>query len=171
MRVESLYPWQHECISADGVLGGRNLVYSAPTSAGKTLVAEVLMCRAIQRRRKVVIALPYVAMAEENASRLGALFRGLSTTHTTRVGKRKTLRRGEVRVAALHAGSTARGLDGVDVAVCTLEKACSLISRLAEESRVRADAVRCPRRCRCVVPHAPPPHCHRRGARWTNSGW
>lgn len=36
---------QAECLHAPGVLDGTNLVYCAPTSGGKSLVAEVLMLR------------------------------------------------------------------------------------------------------------------------------
>lgn len=36
---------QAECLNTPGVLHGRNLVYSAPTSGGKSLVAEVLAIR------------------------------------------------------------------------------------------------------------------------------
>jgi DNA polymerase theta len=35
------YPWQHACLRAPGVLDrGRNLLYSAPTSGGKSFVAD-----------------------------------------------------------------------------------------------------------------------------------
>lgn len=36
-----MYDWQAEALAADGVAHGRSLVYCAPTSGGKSLVAEV----------------------------------------------------------------------------------------------------------------------------------
>ena len=48
----SLLPWQVECLAQPGVLSaGRGLVLSAPTSAGKSLVAEVLLLRSLLRDR------------------------------------------------------------------------------------------------------------------------
>ena len=87
--LTSLYDWQVDCLSLPGVLeGSSNIVYSASTSAGKTLVAEVLvinrmlgMAPAAQAalealhaatgaagraslgcNRKVLFVLPYVAI-------------------------------------------------------------------------------------------------------------
>jgi len=40
--VKDPYPWQAECLQQSGVLDqGRNLLYCAPTSGGKSMVAEV----------------------------------------------------------------------------------------------------------------------------------
>lgn len=46
-KVSQLFPWQVDCLCCeDGfALQGGNLVYSAPTSGGKTLVSELLMLR------------------------------------------------------------------------------------------------------------------------------
>lgn len=52
-----------------GVLTGSNLVFCAPTSAGKSLVAEVLMLRRLlSEKRACVLVLPYVALCAEKVS-------------------------------------------------------------------------------------------------------
>jgi replicative superfamily II helicase len=53
---------------------GRNLVYAAPTSGGKSLVAEVLAVRALVRQeRRVLVVEPYVAIVEEKVQMLREL--------------------------------------------------------------------------------------------------
>jgi replicative superfamily II helicase len=46
---------QAECLNQPGVLDGSNLVYCAPTSGGKSLVAEVLMLRRLVVTGKAVL--------------------------------------------------------------------------------------------------------------------
>ena len=39
--IKSIYPWQKSCLLGPGLLSGdKNLVYSAPTGGGKSLVAD-----------------------------------------------------------------------------------------------------------------------------------
>lgn len=41
LGIQSIYPWQKNCLKGPGLLdGSRNLVYSAPTGGGKSLVAD-----------------------------------------------------------------------------------------------------------------------------------
>lgn len=60
---------QAHCLLQPGVLRGGNLVYCAPTSGGKSLVAEVLMLRAIASTRKTaLLVLPFVSICEEKVT-------------------------------------------------------------------------------------------------------
>lgn len=79
LRDDGLLAWQAECLSLPSSLQGNNVVYTAPTSAGKSLVGEVLLLRAALLRGRNRIALfvaPYRALCEERARRLQELVSG-----------------------------------------------------------------------------------------------
>ncbi|XP_051870212.1 DNA polymerase theta [Pristis pectinata] len=121
LGVVSIFEWQAECLMQNRVLEGRNLVYSAPTSAGKTFVAELLILkRVLERRKKALFILPFVSVAKEKMYYLQNLFQDAM-----------------VRVEG-YMGSTspAGGFSSLDVAVCTIEKANGLINRIIEEEKV-----------------------------------
>ncbi|XP_074565054.1 helicase and polymerase-containing protein TEBICHI [Curcuma longa] len=119
--ISKLYPWQVECLLIDGVLERRNLVYCATTSAGKSFVAEILMLRQVLSSGKMaLLVLPYVSLCAEKAEHLELLLEPF--------GK-------HVRSFYGNQGGGALPKD-TSVAVCTIEKANSLINRLLEESRL-----------------------------------
>ncbi|KAI3822055.1 hypothetical protein L1987_09636 [Smallanthus sonchifolius] len=119
--ISKLYPWQVDCLQVDGVLQKRNLVYCASTSAGKSFVAEILMLRRVLSTRKVaLLVLPYVSICAEKAEHLEALLEPLD------------------KHVRSYYGSQGGGTLPKDtsVAVCTIEKANSLLNRLLEEGRL-----------------------------------
>ncbi|XP_071411762.1 helicase POLQ-like isoform X1 [Pithys albifrons albifrons] len=71
--IETLYEWQHDCLMLESLQQRKNLIYSLPTSGGKTLVAEIIILQELLCRQKdVLMILPYVAIVQEK-------IRGLSS--------------------------------------------------------------------------------------------
>jgi hypothetical protein len=96
--ITQFYEWQIECLSSPTLLGvrfrhyisivysnglnkGRNLIYSLPTSGGKTLVAEITLLRwAILHRKKTLLVLPYVSIVTEKVKSLKEFGKRLNFT-------------------------------------------------------------------------------------------
>lgn len=119
--IIEMFPWQVECLCCPRILNGGNLVYSAPTSAGKTLVSEIICIKTVlERRKKVIFVLPFVSVVREKMFYFQEIFRG-----------------SKVRVDGYMGGHSAPGgFRSLDLAVCTIEKANSLVNRLMEENEL-----------------------------------
>ncbi|NXC99512.1 HELQ Helicase, partial [Certhia familiaris] len=64
--IETLYEWQHDCLMLESLQQRKNLIYSLPTSGGKTLVAEIIILQELLCRQKdVLMILPYIAIVQE----------------------------------------------------------------------------------------------------------
>ncbi|XP_044589715.1 DNA polymerase theta-like [Cotesia glomerata] len=121
--VVSMFPWQLECLSSSDTMERyKNLVYSAPTSAGKTLVSEILLIKNIfERRKKVIFVLPFVSVVREKMYYFQEI---LSET--------------SIKVQGFMGGVHPHGgFAATDLAVATIEKANSLINQLMEEKELK----------------------------------
>ncbi|XP_029175852.1 DNA polymerase theta [Nylanderia fulva] len=118
--VDRMFEWQMECLSNHQVMQERkNLVYSAPTSAGKTLVAEILLIKTIlERKKKVIFILPFVSVVREKMYYFQDLLSDIG-----------------IRVEGFMGGNVPHGgFAATHVAIATIEKANSLVNHLMEEN-------------------------------------
>ncbi|KAK5650782.1 hypothetical protein RI129_001811 [Pyrocoelia pectoralis] len=117
-----MFAWQTQCLSNEKLIKEKyNLIYSAPTSAGKTLVAEILAIKTvIERHKKVLLILPFVSVVREKTFYLQDI---LGTSG--------------VRVEGFMGSyNPPGGFPAVQVAVCTIEKANTIINRLLEDGNL-----------------------------------
>jgi len=71
--IETLYPHQVEAIKR-GLLDGRNMVISAPTASGKTLLATLAAHRQLAHGRKVLYLTPLRALTTEKYQEFSRVF-------------------------------------------------------------------------------------------------
>lgn len=121
--VSELYDWQIEALSAGGFCGfadadRRNMVYSAPTSGGKTLIAEILMLRALLKSdiKHIVFIVPFVSLCNEIVRHLKDVWKPLG-----------------LRIRGFYNNQGGSNLAAVDVAVATIERGNALINRYISE--------------------------------------
>lgn len=131
--IKEIYPWQKYCLMGPGLLEGtKNLVYTAPTGGGKSLVADVLMLKRVLEdpKAKAILVLPYVALVQEKVRWLRKVLQDISRkgASSSRTNQEPTLwqRRPDedvVRVVGFFGGGKVRAVwSDFDIAVCTFEK-------------------------------------------------
>lgn len=148
LGIYSIYPWQAACLSGRGVLGGRqNLIYTAPTGGGKSLVADILLLKKIigQPGKKALLVLPYVALVQEKLKWLRNVTENVlkdsdmleqSSGQPHLASKRKDKDK-SIRLAASFGGSRSKILwSEVDIVVCTIEKANMLVNSAIEDGTI-----------------------------------
>ncbi|RAL00518.1 DEAD/DEAH box helicase [Aspergillus ibericus CBS 121593] len=147
--LNSIYQWQASCLLTPGLLkGDRHLVYTAPTGGGKSLVADVLMLKRIIENpgRKAILVLPYVALVQEKLKWLRRIVqdveKNIHSAEDEAVNEKPFHHRWNklqrsIRVTGYFGGSrTAASWADTDIAVCTIEKANSLMNSAIEECSI-----------------------------------
>ncbi|EXJ64515.1 DNA polymerase theta subunit [Cladophialophora yegresii CBS 114405] len=143
LGVRAIYPWQSSCLLGKGLLTGeQNLVYTAPTGGGKSLVADVLLLKRVIENptKRAILVLPYVALVQEKLRWLRALADGVFK-HSDEVTDGSPLpswRRPSttIRVSGFFGGSRSNvNFSDCDVALCTIEKANLLVNTAIEEGK------------------------------------
>ena len=117
--VVRMHAWQVEAMQTENVADGCSFVYSAPTSGGKSLVAELLAWRKLIRNGSVIFMLPFISMCDEK-------YAGLSKIAAL-------LKRSINKFYGSHGGPLPRD---IGITICTYEKGSMLVSRLIEADRL-----------------------------------
>eukprot|EP01039_Chlorochromonas_danica_P006257 gene6257-6898_t len=122
LGVSSLYDWQRDCLYSTNVLRGQNLLYCAPTSGGKTLIAELVLLKTVLNlRRKAVFVLPYVSLVLEKERHLKKMVRAFNLARPPSQ---------RVKVRAYCAEKSLSRHYREDILVCTIEKAQAVVNAL-----------------------------------------
>ncbi|KAI1768237.1 P-loop containing nucleoside triphosphate hydrolase protein [Hypoxylon sp. FL1150] len=148
LGIKDIYPWQKQCLLGPGLLNGtRNLVYTAPTGGGKSLVADILMLKRVleDSGSKALLVLPYVALVQEKVRWLRNIVHGLKRQHPNQDTSKKEdsslwQKRADedsVRVVGFFGGGKVRATwSDFDIGICTFEKANTLINNAINECTI-----------------------------------
>lgn len=119
--IRSFYEWQIKCLSNENFTSGKNLVYTLPTSSGKTLVAEIALLKCVILQRKIsVFVLPFVSIVIEKMRSFDRIGREMDFIVDGFYGSR-----GQLPLTP-----------GARLVVGTIERVNGLVNSLIEENRL-----------------------------------
>eukprot|EP01032_Pedospumella_encystans_P008844 gene8844-10460_t len=126
--VKEVYDWQRECLYTTQILNGNNLVYCAPTSGGKTLVAELILLRTVLLlKKKVVFVLPFVSLVMEKERYLKRLLT---------IYNRSQPMKDRIKVRGFYGDQGGSRSYKEHVLVCTIEKANGIFNSLVSRGKI-----------------------------------
>ncbi|KAI1501781.1 P-loop containing nucleoside triphosphate hydrolase protein [Biscogniauxia marginata] len=147
LGINEIYPWQKQCLLGPGLLDGtKNLVYSAPTGGGKSLVADILMLKRVLQDRdaKALLILPYVALVQEKVRWLRNVVQEIkreAPDHDRKENEQRLWQKrsdeDNIRVVGFFGGGKIRATwSDFDIGVCTFEKANMLINAAIDDCTI-----------------------------------
>ncbi|VBB25970.1 unnamed protein product [Acanthocheilonema viteae] len=119
--IQTLLPWQLDVLNNRSLQAPKygNFIFSAPTSSGKTVVAELIAVNTVlQLRCKAIFVFPYISVAKEKFLILQKIWRKV-----------------DLRASAF-IGSHSSSFQAWDASVCTIEKANSLLNRMIDDKTI-----------------------------------
>ncbi|VDM09281.1 unnamed protein product [Wuchereria bancrofti] len=119
--IQALLSWQLDVLNNRSLQAPQygNFIFSAPTSSGKTVVAELIAVNTVRQLRcKAIFVFPYISVAKEKFLCLQKIWRKV-----------------DLRVSAF-IGSHSSPFQAWDASVCTIEKANSLLNRMIADKSV-----------------------------------
>jgi DNA polymerase theta len=108
-----------------------NLIYSAPTSAGKTLVSELLLLRNLVREpsKVALVVLPYVSLITEKENKLRKLLIPLGLKLQS-IHSHKS----KLNIFCKNVMTGCIIMEDTSVLICTIEKTNQLMNKIIEIS-------------------------------------